>query len=123
MRNQYSTCIIWEGHIYGFDGNIGGSGDSWTAGKYYFRCLDLQSGQLKWSQSVTTLGALTMAEGKLILLTVDGILLIVPASPEKYEELARCKVLTERCWTVPVLANGKLLVRNAQGELICLEVR
>lgn len=123
MRNQYSTCIIWEGHIYGFDGNIGGSGDSWTAGKYSFRCLDFQTGQLKWSQSTTTLGALTMAEGKLILLTVDGILVIVAAAPEKYEELARCKVLTERCWTVPVLANGKLLVRNAQGQLICLDVR
>jgi outer membrane protein assembly factor BamB len=123
MRNQYSTCIIWDGYIYGFDGNIGGSGDTWTAGTYHFRCLDFKTGTMQWSHSGLALGALTMADGKLILLAVDGLLLVVSASPEKYEELARAKVLPERCWTVPVFVNGKIFVRNAQGEMLCLDVR
>ena len=122
MRNQFSTCIVLDNHIYGFDGNIGGSGANWEAGRYFLRCLDFKTGELKWSHQGLPLGSLTMADGKLILLTVDGLLIIASASPEKYQELARAKLLSPYCWTAPVLANGKLFVRNAPGQLICLDV-
>ena len=32
-------------------------------------------------------------------------------------------VLNGRCWTVPVLANGRIYCRNAAGDLVCLDVR
>jgi hypothetical protein len=30
--------------------------------------------------------------------------------------------LTGKCWTVPVLANGRIYARNAAGQLVCVDV-
>ena len=37
--------------------------------------------------------------------------------------LTCAQVLGGKCWTVPVLANGRIYCRNAQGTLICLDVK
>jgi hypothetical protein len=31
-------------------------------------------------------------------------------------------VLGGRCWTPPALANGRLYIRNAKGDLLCLDL-
>jgi hypothetical protein len=35
----------------------------------------------------------------------------------------RAQVLGGKCWTAPVLANGRLLCRNSKGEVVCLDLR
>jgi hypothetical protein len=42
------------------------------------------------------------------------------ASPEGFRPVAQGKTLAGRCWTAPALANGRLYVRNAQGDAVCL---
>ena len=37
-----------------------------------------------------------------------GTVLVAEASPTAYKELARAKVLDGQCWTMPVVANGRL---------------
>jgi hypothetical protein len=32
-------------------------------------------------------------------------------------------VLGGKCWTVPVLANGRILCRNAEGAVVCVDVK
>ena len=49
-------------------------------------------------------------------------LCIVEASPEGYRELGRKRILSGRCWSVPVLAHGKIYARNAAGRLVCVEL-
>jgi hypothetical protein len=63
------------------------------------------------------------AGGNLIVLTERGELLIVPATPDRYSELARAQVMRGTCWTSPVLANGLLYCRSHEGELVCLDLR
>ena len=63
-----------------------------------------------------------LADNKLIVLTVDGQLVIVEASPDKYQEIDRAKILKERCWTVPVLCQKKIYARNGHGDVVCLDV-
>jgi hypothetical protein len=63
------------------------------------------------------------ADGKLIVLSESGELMIALASPEKFRPSARAKVLDGKCWTVPVLANGRIYCRNADGDLVCVDVR
>jgi outer membrane protein assembly factor BamB len=41
----------------------------------------------------------------------------------EFELLARYQVIGGKCWTAPVLAQGRLYVRNAKGELVCLDLR
>jgi len=114
MRNQINCSVLYEGHIYGFDGQVGGGGK--------LTCIDLATGEQKWSQGGMGTGSLMLADGKLIILGEKGKLVIAEASPEEYKELASAKILSGKCWTVPVLANGRIYARNAAGQLVCVDV-
>lgn len=114
MRNQCNSSVVWKGHIYGFDGQVGGSGS--------LACLDLETGQIKWAQRGLGTGSLMLADGKLIVLGEAGKLAIVEATPDGYKELASAQILEGKCWTVPVLANGRVYARNAGGDLVCVNV-
>jgi outer membrane protein assembly factor BamB len=68
-------------------------------------------------------GSLMLADGKLVILSERGKLVIADASPQEFKELASAQVLQGKCWTVPVLANGRIYARNAAGDLVCVDVR
>jgi hypothetical protein len=63
------------------------------------------------------------AGGKLLVLSEKGELCLAQVSASGFTPLARATVLSGVCWTPPSLANGLLYVRNAQGELRCLDLR
>jgi len=110
MRNQFSSCVLWEGHLYGFDDKK-------------LKCMEWETGNVKWTQSGLGMGSLMLADGKMIIMSDKGKLVIAEISPDSYKELASAKVLSGLCWTVPVLANGKIYCRNHDGELLCLDVK
>jgi outer membrane protein assembly factor BamB len=114
MRNHINSSVLWKGYIYGFDGQAGGGGQ--------LTCLEFETGQTKWSQKGMGTGSLCLADGKLIILSEKGKLVIAEASPESFKELASAQILTGKCWTVPVLANGRIYARNASGQLVCIDV-
>ena len=64
-----------------------------------------------------------MADGKLIVLSDEGELLVAPATPTGFQPTAKAKVLRGKCWTMPVLAHGRIYCRDAEGTLVCLDVR
>ena len=63
-----------------------------------------------------------LADGKLIILGERGKLVIAEASPDGFNELSSKQILQGRCWTVPILANGRIYARNADGHLVCVDV-
>ena len=109
MRTHMSPPVLIDGYVYGFDDNR-------------LACLDWKTGDKKWDEKSPRKGALMAAGDKLIVIGESGRLAIVAASPAGYKELAAAQVLDGRCWTMPVLANGRIHVRNAEGHLVCLEV-
>ena len=64
---------------------------------------------------------LTLADGKLFVSTMRGELLLVKASPEGFEEMSRAKILERQTRQAPVIANGKLFLRD-DAEVVCLKV-
>jgi len=84
--------------------------------------MEIETGKIVWSEKGFGLGQLMLADGKLIVLSDAGRLVVADASPGGYRELAAARILTGKCWTVPVLANGRLYARNAAGDLVCLDV-
>ena len=52
-----------------------------------------------------------------------GELSVAPASSTAFEPSARARVLDGKCWTVPVLSGGRIYCRNADGDLVCVDVR
>lgn len=113
MSNQCNSSVLWENHIYGFSGNVGGKG--------ILTCLDLKTGEVMWSKKKLGTGSLMLADGKLIILSEDGQLVIARAVPDQYDEIRRAQILKGLCWTVPVLCNERIYARCAEGDLVCVD--
>jgi len=109
MRNHFNSCVLLDGHFYGFDEKT-------------LSCLDLATGSQKWSMKGLGKGSLMAADGKLIILSEKGKLVIAEVSPLAFKEISSAQVLTGRCWTAPVIANGRIYARNALGDLVCVDV-
>lgn len=86
-------------------------------------CLDIDNGQQKWEYPNVGTGGLIAAGEKLIAMTEHGQILIGPASPDGFKPTAHAQILGGKTWTPPVLANGRIYVRNASGDVVCLDVR
>jgi outer membrane protein assembly factor BamB len=114
LRSHLSPGILLGEYLYAFNGEARQETD--------FRCIHLPTGELKWTRKYPAFGSLILAGNKLVVLSEKGELLLARASPEEFEPLARAKVLSGVCWTPPALANGRLYVRNARGELRCLDL-
>lgn len=116
MGNHFNGCVLLDDHIYGVNGNT-------DTPEKDFRCLSIADGSVKWSYKGLGLGSLMIADKKLVIMSDRGELVIAEANPQAYKEIARAQVLGGKCWTVPVLANGRIYCRNAQGTIVCLDVR
>jgi outer membrane protein assembly factor BamB len=115
LRTQMNPAVLLDGYLYGVDGD--------TTAKGALKCVEFATGTQKWSQPGVGSGALIVADGKLIVLTDRGELQVVPASPDGFKPTSRAQVLGGKCWTVPVLANGRIYARNARGDVVCVDVR
>ncbi len=113
MRNHTNACVLLDGHLYGNDG---------TVKKGDLKCIEVRTGEVKWSERKLT-GSVAAAGGKLLFLGDKGTLKILEANPAGCRELASAQVLEGQCWTVPVLSNGRIYCRNTDGNLVCLDVR
>jgi len=115
LGNHISSCIIVDGFVYGVDGNVGGA---------QLKCLDLANGSVKWTYPGLGAGSLILAAGhKIIALSDKGVLMVADASPAGFNPISQAQILGGKCWTSPVLANGRIYCRNARGDLACLDVK
>ena len=62
-----------------------------------------------------------LAGGQVLALSDAGELVLIEANPAAYKELARADVLDGKCWTTPVLANGRIYARSTK-EAVCLDL-
>lgn len=98
------------------------------------QCVDLETGELNWTQDTGDEGALIAAGHRLLILEGDGELVVAEVNPEEYVEISRARILHPEdhqgvrqdrrwyCWTLPVLANGFVYARSNQGDLVCVDM-
>jgi outer membrane protein assembly factor BamB len=115
MRNQFNSCVLIDGHLYGMDGDHGSRGSA-------LRCIEFATGKVKWTEPSVKPGALMAADGKLIIMSEPGELVVAQASPESFKALARAQVMGGKCWTTPVLSNRRIYCRNSKGDVVCVDV-
>lgn len=116
MANHFNNSVLYEGHLYGIHGNTHNN----RLGKIV--CMDYATGAVKWSERKYGVGSLVVSDGKCVVLSDEGDLVVCLATPDKYEELTKAKILDGLCWTVPVLAGGHVYARNAAGDLVCVKL-
>jgi outer membrane protein assembly factor BamB len=86
------------------------------------RCINMETGETQWTKKSIPCASITAADAKLIILSRTGDLYIAEPSPSHFMQLAKAKVITGTCLTVPVLANRSLYVRNSRGTLNKLQM-
>ncbi len=117
MCNHMGNSVLIDGFLYGFDGT------AHRGRPVEFTCLDLESGEKKWHFQDLKYGSVIAAGVDLIVLTETGEMLIGAASSDGFEPRSRHRILSGRCWTPPVLANGAIYARNASGTLVAIPVK
>ncbi len=109
MKNKFTSSVLHNGFIYGLDEAI-------------LACIDPATGELKWKGGRYGYGQVLLASGHLIVLTEDGDLALVRATPTRHEEVTRFPVLSGKTWNHPALAGGYLLVRSL-AEMAAFDLR
>jgi outer membrane protein assembly factor BamB len=99
MKNQFTSSVLHEGFIYGLDEAI-------------LACLDAATGAVKWKGGRYGYGQIMLASGHLIVLTEEGDLVLVRATPDSHQEVARSPALNGKSWNHPAMSGGYLFVRN-----------
>ena len=115
LKNQFNSSVLLDGYLYGIDGD--------QNSRCSLKCVKLADGKVAWEEKSIGFGSLMAADGRLIILTEKGELVLAKATAEKFDEISRAQVLSGRCWSAPVLANGRVYVRNAPGHVVCLEAK
>jgi len=116
---HWSTPIYYDGYMYGLFGQANAKGT--------FECLDISTGEVKWSTTFDNRGGMVLMGDKLLVQEAAGDLVLVAASPEGYKELDRVAFLKGKNWTAPSFANGMIFARNnsekdAKAQVVCLKL-
>lgn len=114
LANHWSTPVAKDGFLYGmFQFKEYGTGP--------VKCVDVSNGDVKWEKPGFGPGQVILAGDQVVALSDAGDLVLIAADPAEYKELARAHVLDGKCWTTPVLANGRIFARSTK-EAVCLDV-
>lgn len=109
LRPYFNDFVYHEGYCYGFDGNR-------------FICMDAATGDRRWRGANYGGQVLLISDmAMLLVLTEKGDVVLVEAAPDAANEIAKIRALDSKTWNHPVIANGKLFVRNDR-EAVCYEL-
>ncbi len=115
LMNHWTTPVCKDGYLYGIYGFK-------DFGKAPLKCVEISTGKEVWSQPGFGSGGGTILVGDCVLAQSDrGPLVLIEATPKGYNELSRAQIYAGKCWTMPVVSNGKIFARNTK-EGFCLDV-
>jgi outer membrane protein assembly factor BamB len=103
LKPYYNDFVVHKGHAFGFDGAM-------------LACVDLKDGQRKWKGGRYGHGQLVLLPDQdlLLVLSEEGELALVKATPDQFAELARVPAIEGKTWNHPVVVGDVVLARNDQ---------
>ncbi len=114
MMNHHGGVILLGEYLYGYDDH-----------SRTLNCMEFKTGKVVWAEKSVGKGSLTYADGHLYLRSERGPVALIEASPEKYIERGRFEQPDRsraNAWPYPVVANGRLYLRD-QDIMLCYEIK
>lgn len=117
MQNKHGGMVLVDGYIYCGDGD--GSGDP--------ICIRMADGKTAWGpirEARDSESSVCYADGAVIFRRAKGRVLIVEATPEKFNLIASFQPAfqEDHSWSYPVISGGKLYLRE-QDKLMCYRLK
>lgn len=103
LKPYYNDLVVHNGHAFGFDGSI-------------LACIDLKDGRRLWKGGRYGHGQLILLpeQDLLLVLSEEGEVALVGATPNQFAEVAKFRALEGKTWNHPVLVGDLLLARNGE---------
>ena len=103
LKPYFNDGVIHKGHAYGFDARI-------------LACVDLTTGERVWKGGRYGNGQMLLLpeQDLLLVLSEEGELALVAARPDGFTEVAKAPALEGKTWNHPVIAAGRVFVRNGE---------
>jgi outer membrane protein assembly factor BamB len=111
FRPGFNDFVIHEGYLYGLDDGI-------------LCSFDLTTGERVWKKGRLGHGQLLLIpeQSELIVSSDSGEIFRVSVSRDGYRELGRFQAIEGKTWNGPVLAGGRLFLRNGE-EMAAYEMK
>ncbi len=108
FANSLVLPVVFDGRIFGFTGRI-------------LSAVDPSNGEIAWRTRAVQALNLSLVDGRLVMVTNDGFLVVAKAGKEQYEEVTRLKVFERGDYADPAFADGLFFIRN-QSRLAAIRV-
>jgi outer membrane protein assembly factor BamB len=118
LQNHHGGLVLVGNHVYAGHGH----------NKGFPICVDFVTGKVAWGGDIRNAGtgsaAVMYADGRLYFRYENGVVVLIAATPEAYEERGSFTIpeVRDPSWAHLAIADGRLYVRE-QDTLYCYDVR
>jgi outer membrane protein assembly factor BamB len=111
MQNHYTTSVLIGDYLYGFSAGI-------------FTAMEFLTGKVAWKDRSVGKGNCIYADQRLYCMSEGGVVGLIEPSPSAYKEKSRFEIPSGSypTWTPPVIANGRLYLRE-QDNLYSYDIK
>jgi outer membrane protein assembly factor BamB len=103
LRVHHTNMVCVGGVVYGSSGDFGPAP---------LTAVEAKTGKVLWQSRAFTKASFVLAGNRLFVIDDDGSVAIATVSPEGVKVLGEAQLLRANAWTVPLLADSRLFVRD-----------
>jgi outer membrane protein assembly factor BamB len=109
----FNSPALWKGRLYGFNDAKRNANE--------LMCVDAATGETCWTFGDVEKGVFTIADGRMILLTRLSELVILALDGSEPKIVVRAQLIGGKSWAEPVFADGRIYLRNNDGNCVCID--